>query len=35
MDFGSGQFIWRLSKDLTVGYVVASDRRGDGQAVGF
>ena len=35
MDFGSGQFIWRLSKDLTDGYVVASDSRRDGQAVGF
>jgi gamma-glutamyltranspeptidase/glutathione hydrolase len=31
MDFGSGQFIWRL-KD---GYVAASDSRRDGQAVGF
>lgn len=35
MDFGSGQFIWRLSKDLHDGYVVASDSRRDGQAVGF
>lgn len=35
MDFGSGQFIWRLSKDLKDGYVVASDSRRDGQAVGF
>lgn len=35
MDFGSGQFIWRLSKDLIDGYVVASDSRRDGQAVGF
>ncbi len=35
MDFGSGQFIWRLSKDLADGYVVASDSRRDGQAVGF
>jgi len=35
MDFGSGQFIWRLSKDLQDGYVVASDSRRDGQAVGF
>lgn len=35
MDFGSGQFIWRLSKDLNDGYVVASDSRRDGQAVGF
>ena len=35
MDFGSGQFIWRLSNDLEDGYVVASDSRRDGQAVGF
>jgi gamma-glutamyltranspeptidase / glutathione hydrolase len=35
MDFGSGQFIWRLSQDLEDGYVVASDSRRDGQAVGF
>lgn len=35
MDFGSGQFIWRLSSDLEDGYVVASDSRRDGQAVGF
>lgn len=35
MDFGSGQFIWRLSADLEDGYVVASDSRRDGQAVGF
>ena len=31
MDFGSGQFIWRLED----GYVAASDSRRDGQAVGF
>lgn len=35
MDFGSGQFIWRLSGDLEDGYVAASDSRRDGQAVGF
>jgi gamma-glutamyltranspeptidase/glutathione hydrolase len=36
MDFGSGQFIWRLSEDDNdVGYVAASDSRTDGQAVGF
>jgi gamma-glutamyltranspeptidase/glutathione hydrolase len=35
MDFGSGQFIWRLSQDLEDGYVAASDSRRDGQAVGF
>ncbi|MBC7500504.1 MAG: gamma-glutamyltransferase family protein, partial [Herminiimonas sp.] len=31
MDFGSGQFIWKLRD----GYVAASDSRRDGQAVGF
>ncbi|TWG80992.1 gamma-glutamyltransferase 2 [Cupriavidus gilardii J11] len=35
MDFGSGQFIWRLSDDPDHGYVAASDSRRDGQAVGF
>lgn len=35
MDFGSGQFIWRLSQDRDHGYVAASDSRRDGQAVGF
>ncbi len=35
MDFGSGQFIWRLSDDLADGYVAASDARRDGQASGF
>lgn len=35
MDFGSGQFIWRLSDDREDGYVAASDSRRDGQAVGF
>lgn len=35
MDFGSGQFIWRLSDDPDRGYVAASDSRRDGQAVGF
>jgi gamma-glutamyltranspeptidase / glutathione hydrolase len=35
MDFGSGQFIWRLSENLEDGYVAASDSRRDGQAVGF
>jgi gamma-glutamyltranspeptidase/glutathione hydrolase len=35
MDFGSGQFIWRLGDDLEDGYVAASDARRDGQAVGF
>ena len=35
MDFGSGQFVWRLSDDPADGYVAASDSRRDGQAVGF
>ena len=35
MDFGSGQFIWRLSDLPEDGYVAASDSRRDGQAVGF
>ncbi|POP47338.1 gamma-glutamyltransferase [Superficieibacter electus] len=35
MDFGSGQFIWKLTTQGSDGYVVASDSRRDGQAVGF
>jgi len=35
MDFGAGQFIWRLSADIDDGYVAASDSRRDGCAVGF
>ncbi|WP_298012299.1 gamma-glutamyltransferase family protein [uncultured Castellaniella sp.] len=35
MDFGAGQFIWKLSDDQNDGYVAASDPRRDGQAVGF
>jgi gamma-glutamyltranspeptidase/glutathione hydrolase len=36
MDFGAGQFIWRMSEDDNEqGYVAASDGRRDGQAVGF
>ena len=35
MDYGSGQFIWRLTADHDDGYVAASDSRRDGQAVGF
>jgi gamma-glutamyltranspeptidase/glutathione hydrolase len=35
MDFGAGQFIWKLSDDPDHGYVAASDSRRDGQAVGF
>jgi gamma-glutamyltranspeptidase/glutathione hydrolase len=32
MDFGAGQFIWRLSDDIRHGYIAASDPRRDGQA---
>jgi gamma-glutamyltranspeptidase / glutathione hydrolase len=35
MDFGSGQFIWKLSDDPADGYVAASDSRRDGQATGY
>lgn len=35
MDFGSGQFIWRMSDDLADGYVAASDSRRDGHAACF
>lgn len=35
MDFGSGQFIWRLGDPATAGYVAASDSRRDGQACGY
>lgn len=35
MDFGSGQFIWRLSEDMEDGYVAASDGRRDGHAAVF
>jgi gamma-glutamyltranspeptidase / glutathione hydrolase len=35
MDYGSGQFIWKLSDDPEDGYVAASDSRRDGQAVGY
>ena len=35
MDFGSGQFIWRLGSPDREGYVAASDARRDGQAAGF
>ena len=36
MDFGAGQFIWRMSaSDNDLDYVTASDSRRDGQAVGF
>jgi gamma-glutamyltranspeptidase/glutathione hydrolase len=35
MDFGSGQFIWRLSDEVSDGYVAASDSRRDGQASAY
>jgi gamma-glutamyltranspeptidase / glutathione hydrolase len=35
MDFGAGQFIWRLGDTQVDGYVAASDPRRDGAAVGF
>jgi gamma-glutamyltranspeptidase / glutathione hydrolase len=35
MDFGSGQFIWRLGDPAVDGYAAASDSRRDGHAVGF
>jgi len=35
MDFGSGQFLWRLGDPASAGYVAASDSRRDGQACGF
>jgi len=35
MDFGSGQFIWRLGDPAVEGYVAASDSRRDGLAAGY
>jgi gamma-glutamyltranspeptidase/glutathione hydrolase len=35
MDFGAGQFIWRLTDSLEDGYVAASDSRRDGHAAAF
>jgi gamma-glutamyltranspeptidase/glutathione hydrolase len=35
MDFGSGQFTWRLGEPAVDGYVAASDSRRDGLAAGF
>jgi gamma-glutamyltranspeptidase/glutathione hydrolase len=35
LDFGGGQFVWRLSGDIEDGYVAASDSRRDGCAAGF
>ena len=35
MDFGSGQFIWRLAEEgRHTGYIAASDARKDGHAAG-
>lgn len=35
MDFGAGQFIWRLGESIETGYVAASDSRRDGHAACF
>ena len=35
MDFGAGQFIWRLGDSIDAGYVAASDSRRDGHAACF
>jgi len=35
MDFGAGQFIWRLGDPALDGYVAASDARRDGHAAGY
>jgi gamma-glutamyltranspeptidase / glutathione hydrolase len=35
MDFGSGQFVWRLGDPAIEGYVAASDSRRDGLAAGY
>jgi gamma-glutamyltranspeptidase/glutathione hydrolase len=35
MDFGSGQFIWRLSDEIADGYIAASDSRRDGLAAAY
>jgi gamma-glutamyltranspeptidase/glutathione hydrolase len=35
MDFGAGQFIWRLGDPAVDGYVAASESRRDGHAAGF
>ena len=35
MDFGAGQFIWRLGDSIDASYVAASDSRRDGHAACF
>ena len=35
MDFGAGQFIWRMGDPAVEGYLAASDPRRDGQAAGY
>jgi gamma-glutamyltranspeptidase/glutathione hydrolase len=35
MDYGAGQFIWRLGDPQVEGYAAASDPRRDGQAAGY
>ncbi|MEF9996858.1 MAG: gamma-glutamyltransferase, partial [Burkholderiaceae bacterium] len=35
MDFGAGQFIWRMGEPGVAGYVAASDPRRDGVAAGY
>ncbi|MDR1857069.1 MAG: gamma-glutamyltransferase family protein [Desulfovibrio sp.] len=35
LDFGAGQFVWRLGDDMEDGYVAASDSRRDGLAAGW
>ncbi|MDB5856664.1 MAG: gamma-glutamyltranspeptidase family protein, partial [Ramlibacter sp.] len=35
MEFGSGQFIWKLSDSVEDGYVAASDSRRDGHAAAY
>jgi len=35
MDYGAGQFIWRLGDPAVEGYAAASDPRRDGQAAGY
>ena len=35
MDFGSGQFIWRVGDPAREGYIAASDSRRDGLVAGF